>query len=92
MVIEHDKDKHRFYVLVEGHTCLMDYTPLPDGKTLEYYHTYTPPELRGRKLAEAVVTAAIEYAKANDFKVIPSCSYVQYFLAQHPEYSDVRNE
>ena len=79
---------HRFFVEVEGKTASLDYV-LRDDK-MDITHTYTPPELRGRGIAEQITTAAFEYARKNNFIVIPSCSYVRdAFLSRHPEFHGI---
>lgn len=89
MEVIHDKDNSRFVITVDGAEAFVEYS-LYDN-VIELYHTYTPPQLRGRGLAEKVVHAALEYAKENKLKVIPSCSYVAVFLQRHPEYSELKN-
>lgn len=87
--INHDKERHRFTAEVEGKISELKYTTSPDGKTLNYQHTFVPPELRGRRIAEQIVKEAMEYAKNNNYKVIPSCPYVHAYVERHPEYREV---
>lgn len=54
---------------------------------LDVIHTYTPPALRGRDLAAALTRAALAYARAEGLRVVPTCSYTQWFLARYPELS-----
>jgi predicted GNAT family acetyltransferase len=68
--------------------CLLDYETLPDG-TLDFQHTYTPPELRGRQIAYAITKFALDYAIQNNLKVIPTCPYVSDFINNNPEYKKV---
>lgn len=89
MEVNHDKDNNRFVIYIDGAEAFVEYSL--SGHVIELYHTYTPPQLRGRGLAEKVVRAALEYAKENKLKVIPSCSYVAVFLQRHPEYSELKN-
>ena len=83
----HDKEKQRFYTFVDSYEALLDYGL--DGDTMNFYHTYTPPELRGKGLAKIVVEYAFNYAKKNNLKVIPSCSYVRAFVKRYDEYKDL---
>jgi len=53
--------------------------------TLILAHTFVPPELRGRGLAERLVRVALDYARAERLRVVPSCSYVAAFVERHPE-------
>lgn len=89
MEVIHDKDNNRFVIYIDGVEAFVEYSLAEN--VIELYHTYTPPQLRGRGLAEKVVRAALEYAKENKLKVIPSCSYVAVFLQRHPEYSELKN-
>ncbi|MBA3813207.1 MAG: N-acetyltransferase [Alphaproteobacteria bacterium] len=89
ITIEHDKKNHQFFSMVEGKKALLDYTILPDGKTLDYYHTYVPPELRGHEIAGNIVKFALDYAVENHYRVIPSCSYVHSYIKRHLEYQDL---
>lgn len=84
MEVKHDKLNKRFFLEVEGEEVYTAYSL--DENVMELYTTYTPPDLRGKGLAEKVVRAAIEYAKENNFYIIPSCSYVAVYLQRHPEY------
>lgn len=88
MEVIHDKNNSRFVVSIDGEHSFVEYS-LYD-KVMDLYHTYTPPQLRGKGLAEKVVRTALEYAKQNNLKVVPSCSYVAVFLQRHPEYSELK--
>ena len=90
--VQHNKETKQFYAIVEGKTCKLDYSTTADGKILDYRSTFVPEELRGRKIAEEIVKYAMEYAKDNHFKVIPSCSYVKRFVDAHPEYQQILNK
>lgn len=87
MKVIHDKVNNRFVINIDGLDSFVEYSL--NEKEMNLYHTYTPPQLRGKGLAEKVVRTAIEYAKENSLKVIPSCSYVAVFMQRHPEYSEL---
>ena len=86
IVVEHDKEHHQFFSLIEGKKAKLDYGVLSDGVTLDYWSTYVPSELRGKQIAQQIVNAALNYAQENNYKVIPSCSFVQAYIESHPEY------
>ena len=52
-------------------------------------HTFVPPELRGRGIAQQLVEALVADARSLGFKVIPQCSYVEALFRRHPEWSDL---
>jgi predicted GNAT family acetyltransferase len=56
---------------------------------LNLNYTYVPNSLRGKGIAAKLVEAALEYARLNGIKIIPSCSYVDVYLQRHPEYEDL---
>ncbi|HEY6626776.1 MAG TPA: GNAT family N-acetyltransferase [Ignavibacteriaceae bacterium] len=80
----HEKENKRFVIYTEGNEVYVEYTMTE--KEINLYHTYTYPALRGKGLAAQVVRAALEFAKENNLKVIPTCSYVQAFIAKNDEY------
>ena len=51
--------------------------------------TFVPGEHRGRGLAETLAKAAIEYARQNNLKIVPVCSYIKRYLEAHPEYKNL---
>jgi len=55
------------------------------GKTMIIYHTYTPPEFRGKGIAGNLVKNAIEFAKQKGLKIKPACSYAEYYFEKNPE-------
>lgn len=88
--IEHRLESHAFITIVDGKESLLRYRVVgTDGKTLEYYHTFVPPELRGRHIAQEIVKYALDFAKENHLHIIPSCPYVKAYIDQHPEYEDL---
>lgn len=85
--ILHRPAQGRFELSLEGGVAVADY--VLNGSTLILTHTFVPPELRGRGLAEQLTRAALEHARAQRLRVEPACSYVATFLARHPEYGDL---
>ena len=83
----HEKENDRFIIYSEGKESFIEYRINADEMNL--YHTYTDPGLRGKGLAAHVVRAAFEYAKENNLKVVPTCSYVQAFIKRNDEYSEL---
>jgi len=87
--IQHDRTKHQFKAFVENELCYLDYSLTDDPKIWDYYHTFVPPSLRGLKIAQQLVIYALNYAKENDLKIIPSCQYVKRFVEKHAEYQSL---
>lgn len=90
-VIHHDRDARRFETSVDGFHCLLDYT-LADGVSvcvMTITHTAVPVEVRGRAIASELVRAALDAARAEQWKVIPACSYADVWVKRHTAYHDV---
>ena len=85
--ILHDAAGKRYEAVVEGHRSVCDYE-LADGRML-FTHTFVPPELRGKGIAEQLVRTALADARAAGRKVVPACSYVARFIERHKEFGDL---
>ncbi|MBY0292574.1 MAG: N-acetyltransferase [Alphaproteobacteria bacterium] len=89
LAITHDKDHNQFMVIVEGKTATLKYSILADEKTLDYYSTYVPSELRGRQIGQELAKFALDFAVDNGYQVIPTCSFVEQFIKRNPEYKKI---
>lgn len=88
MKIIHDKDQQIFYSIRDGKESYIRYS-LPDKETINFLRTFVPPEQRHKGLAGEITKAALAYAKENNLKVIPTCSYVDHFIDQNKEYKEL---
>lgn len=88
MSVEHDAVARRFTVAASSGTAVLAYAPAGTG-TLELYSTYVPPADRGRGIAARLVEAAVQHARAEGLRIIPSCWYVAQWLRHHPEHADL---
>lgn len=84
--VKHDQNEKKFYSMISGMECLMEYDWLDDGK-MNITHTYVPPELRNQGIAEAILTYAAKYALKNKIKIIPVCSYAERFFKNNKKYN-----
>ena len=83
--VVHRENSNWFFIkLGQGKAAYIKYTRTDD--TISVDHTYTPEEFRGRGLARRLMLAVIEYAKRNNLRIIPNCSYAQYFFEKNPEF------
>jgi predicted GNAT family acetyltransferase len=82
--VRHNVAASRFELAVDGHLSIAEY--MMDGATVIFTHTFVPPELRGRGVAEKLVRTALEWAQMEKRKVVPACSYVGKYLERHPEF------
>lgn len=83
--IDHQPDASRFVAVVDGHEAELVYR-LSAG-VLELTHTGVPAAIAGQGVAAALVKAALEHARAEGLRVLPSCSYAATYIKRHPEYA-----
>src|SRR5699024_3371088 len=81
---------NKFYIGDEQNpTAEITFQP-KEGNVIVADHTYVSDELRGQGIAGKLFNKLIEYARENDLKIIPECSYVQSKMDRTNEYDDVR--
>lgn len=79
----------RFELTTDGHLSVCDYRL--DAGRMTLTHTAVPDALRGQGIAAKLVRAALDSARHQGLKVIPSCGYVATYMDRHPEYNDLRD-
>lgn len=84
IAVRHNEPERRFETEIEGHLAVAEYEV--QGNRMIFTHTFSPPALRGRGIAEKLVRAGLEHARASNYKVVPACSYVAAFIERHAEY------
>lgn len=50
-------------------------------------HTYVPDALRGQGLADALLAALLDDARAQGFTIVPLCPFVAAQARRHPEWA-----
>ena len=54
-----------------------------------HLHTGVPPEFRGQGVAALLVEAGLAWARAQGFRVVPACSYVDLYIQRHRQWQDL---
>jgi uncharacterized protein len=85
--VSHSKSEQRFELEVDGHTALLTYSLAPGVISLD--HTYVPPSISRQGVAAKLARTALDFARVEGLRVVPACSYVAYYLRNHPEYQDL---
>lgn len=83
--IVHNTDQQRFETRVEGWLCRLDYQ-MRDGHA-HLVHTEVAPAVEGRGIAGALARAALQWAREQNLKVVPRCSFVHSYIKRHPEWA-----
>lgn len=85
--VRHNVAEQRFEAGPEGQLSVLDYAV--GGGVITFTHTYTPPEQRGRGIAEKLVRAGLAHAGARKLRVVPACSYVAAFMDRNAEFKSL---
>ncbi len=80
--------RSRFEIAQDGQTAYLEFETDDQG-WLTLIHTEVPKELRGRGLAEELVTTAFQYAKDNGLKVDLLCPVAFHIAKSHPEFQSL---
>ncbi|HUP01452.1 MAG TPA: GNAT family N-acetyltransferase [Gemmatimonadota bacterium] len=88
MEFQHDETKGRFTVESGHGEARLEYAKAADG-VLDYRSTFVPEEDRERGVGEKLVLHALDYAREEDLRVIPTCPFVRHVIEQNPEYRDL---
>jgi len=86
-VVHRNAEAHRFEAAFGEKIAKIDYAQ-SNGR-LNLLHTEVPKELRGRGIGSELAGSALEYARAEELKVIPTCPFVSSYIKRHPEYLDI---
>ena len=57
--VKHDEKAGKYYALIDGHEAVCEYGKAGEG-ALNFWHTYVPPELRGKGIADELVRVALD--------------------------------
>jgi predicted GNAT family acetyltransferase len=88
MHIEHLPAYHRFVARLPEGDAVLTYRLTAAG-LWDVRSTYVPPAARGRGTGGALVQAALAQARAENRQVIPTCWFVESWVAEHPQFRDV---
>lgn len=88
ITVTHEADRSRFVARAGDETLgLAVYDQ--EGATLAITHTEVEPRFGGRGIGTAMVREVLDQVRAQGGQVLPFCSFVQAFIAGHPDYVDL---
>ena len=85
---EHGETKGRFVILKDGDEAELTYS-ITTPTLIIADHTGVPESFRGTGAGLALVEALVAAARADGFKVVPLCPFVNATRKKHPEWADV---
>jgi uncharacterized protein len=83
VTVEHDPERSRFLVRLPDGDAELFYDHFSDD-VLDLQHTEVPPSGKGQGVGDALVRAALAYAREQGMRVMATCPYVQAWLRRHP--------
>jgi predicted GNAT family acetyltransferase len=87
VTVRHEREASRFAATVDGYDCELDYRL--DGAVLTILHTGVPSAVGGRGIAAELTRAAVEFARTENLKVYPACSYAAVYFRRNPQFADL---
>ena len=86
--VEHDSAAQRFVAHLPEGEAFLGYER-KGHDTLDLQHTVVPEEARDRGVGDSLVRAAIDHARKHNYRIIPSCPFVDAWLSEHPDARDL---
>jgi uncharacterized protein len=88
--IKHERSGHRgAFVWIDDGKRLAEMTYTVAGSRVIIDHTQMDDELRGTGAGKKLVQAAVEWARAENARLMPLCPFARSVFDKTPEYSDV---
>ncbi|HYD56659.1 MAG TPA: GNAT family N-acetyltransferase [Burkholderiales bacterium] len=88
--IQHERSGHRgAFVIRQGERRMAEMTYTAAQSLAIIDHTSVDEALRGTGASRRLVQAAVEWARAENVKLLPLCPFARYVFDKTPEYADV---
>ncbi len=84
--IKHEEKYQQFTMAVEGDEDAELAYATPTADIMDFTHTYVPKSARGEGLANELIEEGLQYAAANNRKVVATCPAVATYIERHKEY------
>lgn len=86
---KHEDSEGEFYYEENGVRLAYLSYHMEAGKWLRAEHTVVDPSLGGRGIAKLLLEKTIEFVKANNFKIVPICPFVDAQIKKNPEWQNL---
>ncbi|APE44195.1 GNAT family N-acetyltransferase [Sulfitobacter alexandrii] len=84
---EETGSKGRYSIVVDGHEAELTYSRLGATQVIAD-HTGVPDALSGRGVGLKLVERLVADARAEGFKIVPLCPFVNAMRRRHPDWAD----
>jgi predicted GNAT family acetyltransferase len=89
-VLHFHEGAHGEFFVQRGGNRVAELSYQMSGEDAMVGHTWVDPKLRGGALGQRLVEALVAWARRENRKIIPMCSYVRAVFARTPGYADVQ--
>jgi predicted GNAT family acetyltransferase len=86
--VVNDVAGHRFELTENGYTAFADYRRHDNGVVM-IPHVEAPVELQGKGAAGRLMAGIAAHARAEGFKIVPTCPYAAAWFQRHPDEADL---
>ncbi|ADE55156.1 GNAT family N-acetyltransferase [Coraliomargarita akajimensis] len=86
-LVRHNSDLKRFEYPTEEAPAVLEYHL--EGQVMTMHRTFVPEALRGQQVAGKLAKTAFDHAKAQGYRVIPACSYIEVYAKRHSEAAEL---
>ncbi len=84
LVVRHNDAEQRFETMVGENLAVAEYRRA--GDRIIFTHTEVPEALEGHGIGHKLAHAALEYARAQQLRVVPRCRFIAGYIRSRPEY------
>lgn len=93
--IHHDTKERKIFFVQKGENidnARVEYKLHTEGNpnVVEFTYTYVPETIQGIGFAQELAHEGLRFARANDYKVKSSCSFMTDFINNNPQYHSLR--
>ena len=89
-MLEIKEGTNKFYLGDTLETAIAEVTYVPiDQDTIIIDHTFVANELRGQNVGKQLIKKVVDFARQENKKIIPECSFAKNEFTKNEEYNDV---
>lgn len=90
MEVINNTEEQCFEINMDNETAELTYSIEDDVMIIP--HTFVPKTFEGKGVGSLLAKTALDYAKANNLKVVPLCPFIDTYIQRHPEYKELTED
>ncbi len=79
-----------FYQENDQELAVLKYKIMPDDEAINILSVHVDPSLGGKGVGKQLVTAAVEFARKENYKIIPTCPFAVTLFDKITEWEDLK--